>query len=126
MTADTSAILLGLILIAIVWSQVNTVLKYRRMTPEQRAQERTYRRLAANAASVRAQWGGNNPALVCPHCQTKGRVRVRVVRRKRGISGAKATGALLTGGASLLATGLSRKEALTQAHCEACGSTWDF
>ena len=36
---------------------------------------------------------------------------------RRGISGAKATGAVLTGGVSVLATGLSRNERTTQAHC---------
>jgi len=72
------------------------------------------------------KWGGVRPAMICPHCQTKGAVRTMRVRRKRGISGGKATGALLTGGLSLLATGLSRKETLTQAHCDTCNSTWDF
>ena len=46
--------------------------------------------------------------------------------RKMGISGAKATGALLTGGLSLLFTGLSREEEFTQAHCLTCNSTWHF
>ena len=73
-----------------------------------------------------AQWGIENPALICPHCQTKGQVRTKHVERKAGISGAKATGALLTGGLSLLATGLSRKQGCTQAHCGKCSSTWDF
>jgi hypothetical protein len=49
-----------------------------------------------------------------------------MVSRKAGISGGKATGAILTGGLSLLATGLSRKERLTEAHCDNCGSTWTF
>ena len=76
------------------------------------------------AASV--TWGPLNSALVCPHCQAPGKVRTRGLKVKKGISGAKATGALLTGGVSLLATGLSRKEATTQAHCDNCNSTWQF
>ena len=72
------------------------------------------------------RWGPLNPALFCPHCQTKGKVHTMPVNRKRGVSGGKATGALLTGGLSLLATGLSRKEQATQAHCDNCNSTWDF
>lgn len=71
-------------------------------------------------------WGSVNGAIVCPHCETRGRVRTKRVERKRGISGGKATGAILTGGLSLLATGLSRKEHPTQAHCDHCGSTWEF
>jgi hypothetical protein len=64
--------------------------------------------------------------LVCPHCQTRGRVTTRRTRVKRGVSGGKATGAILTGGWSLLATGLARKESVTQANCAACSSTWQF
>jgi len=70
--------------------------------------------------------GELNPALVCPHCQVKGRVRTVRVQRKGSISGGKVMGGLLTGGASLLATGLSRKHWVTQATCENCNSTWDF
>jgi hypothetical protein len=73
-----------------------------------------------------SQWGPINAVLICPHCQTKGRVRTKPLTRKAGISGAKATGALLTAGVSLLATGLSRKENVTQAHCDECNSTWVF
>lgn len=65
-------------------------------------------------------------AMICPHCQTKGSVSTTDVKRKKGISGAKATGAILTGGISLLATGLSRKEDMTQAHCQNCNCTWEF
>jgi hypothetical protein len=64
--------------------------------------------------------------LVCPHCQTKGSVTTCRVKLKKGISGAKATGALLTAGVSVLATGLSRKEDATQAKCSNCGSVWHF
>ena len=72
------------------------------------------------------EWGPSNTAMICPHCQTKGQVRTKAVKRKKGVSGGKATAAVLTGGTSLLVTGLSRKEDLTQAHCMKCNSTWDF
>lgn len=71
-------------------------------------------------------WGPVNLALICPHCQTKGQVHTKRVKRKKGISGGKVVGGLLTGGISLLGTGLSRKQRATQAHCDNCGSTWDF
>ena len=71
-------------------------------------------------------WGEVNPHMICPHCQTKGSVQTKFVLRKMGISGAKATGALLTGGFSLLFTGLSREEEFTQAHCLTCDSVWHF
>jgi hypothetical protein len=72
------------------------------------------------------KWGKVNPAIICPQCQTKGRVHTLLAKRKKGISGAKATGAVLTLGWSLLAIGLARKEQATHAHCSNCGSTWDF
>jgi hypothetical protein len=64
--------------------------------------------------------------IVCPQCQKRGSVRTENVSMKRGISGGKATGAILTGGLSLLATGLSRKENVTEAKCSNCGSVWHF
>jgi hypothetical protein len=79
-------------------------------------------------AERNATWahGKVNSQMVCPHCQTRGKVRVKAIEKKAGISGGKATAALLTGGISVLATGLSRKEELTQAHCDNCSSTWAF
>lgn len=64
--------------------------------------------------------------LICPHCQTKGTVTTKPTVRKVGISGGKAVGAIMTLGWSMLATGLSRKEHLTEAHCSNCGSVWHF
>ena len=71
-------------------------------------------------------YGAYNPAMVCPHCQTKGLVRTQTVEKKKGINGGKATAAILTAGVSLFVAGLSRKEKLTQAHCENCKSDWVF
>ena len=67
-----------------------------------------------------------NLAVVCPHCQTSGNVRVKRLRQKTGISGGRATGAVLTGGLSLLVTGLSRKQWVTHAHCDYCYTDWQF
>jgi hypothetical protein len=72
------------------------------------------------------QWGQLNTAMICPHCQTRGTVRTASETRKAGVSGGKATAALLTGGTSLLLTGLSRNQQVTQAHCDNCNSTWNF
>jgi transcription elongation factor Elf1 len=66
----------------------------------------------------------HKPHLICPHCQTVGHVSTSHIRVKRGISGGKATGAILTGGISLFATGLARKEGVAQAHCGRCGVKW--
>ena len=71
-------------------------------------------------------WGLLKPEIICPHCHKKGSVLAEGVERKKGISGGKATGAVLTIGVSLLLVGLSRTERMTQAHCENCDSTWDF
>jgi hypothetical protein len=79
-------------------------------------------------AEQSARWvhGPVNSQLICPHCQTKGKVRTKEIERKAGVSGGKATAAILTGGLSMLATGLSRKEQLTQAYCCNCRSIWAF
>ena len=74
-----------------------------------------------------------NPNLVCPHCQVRGRVATSQIKSKQGISGGKATGpcslvgspfAVLTGGLSLLATGLSKKKLVTEARCGNCSMSW--
>ena len=67
-----------------------------------------------------------NRNMVCPHCQTKGSVTTKQVKKKSGIHGGKATAAVLTAGFSLLGTGLSRKNKVTEAHCSNCGATWHF
>jgi hypothetical protein len=64
--------------------------------------------------------------IVCQQCQTAGYVTTKRVMAKKGLSGGKAAGAVLTGGLSILATGLSRKETVTQATCSNCRSTWVF
>jgi ABC-type nickel/cobalt efflux system permease component RcnA len=64
------------------------------------------------------------PEIICPHCQVKGYVHTKSVNRKKGVSGGKATGAILTLGWSLLATGLSRKERVTEAWCGNCKAEW--
>jgi hypothetical protein len=64
--------------------------------------------------------------LVCPHCQVQGGVRTLRGKGKKGISGSKATAAVLTMGLSIGATGLSRKQIMTRAKCANCGVTWDF
>ena len=63
-------------------------------------------------------------AIVCPYCQAQGRVSTRVVKVKRGVSGGKAAGAVLTAGFSVLATGLSRKERVVELRCGNCRMRW--
>lgn len=70
--------------------------------------------------------GKLNTKIKCPHCGELKKVYTKTVIFSKGISGGKATGAILTGGISLLVTGLSRKEELTQATCENCSSTWCY
>lgn len=65
------------------------------------------------------------PQLVCPHCGVRGQVSVEHVSRKQGISGGKATGALFTAGASMLLTGLSRKQMVRHCRCGNCNMAWD-
>lgn len=62
--------------------------------------------------------------IVCPHCGVKGNVQTKRKSVKRGISGGKATGAVLTLGLSTLLTGLSGKVAVTEMRCGNCQMTW--
>lgn len=66
----------------------------------------------------------NNPHLKCPHCDSTGTVSSRKIKTKQGVSGGKATGAVLTMGVSLLATGLSRKQTVTEMKCSKCSTVW--
>lgn len=61
--------------------------------------------------------GAVSPHMICPHWVENGNVHTKPVTKKAGISGGMATGALVTGGIPILATGLSRKESLTAAFC---------
>jgi hypothetical protein len=80
----------------------------------------------AKDANRKAIHTAGDSKIVCPQCRTAGHVTTRKVKAKKGISGGKATGAVLTAGLSILATGLSRKELVTRAACANCGSQWTF
>lgn len=81
--------------------------------------------LVAAWAAFKADRPHLNELLTCPHCQERGHVMVSRVTRKRGISGGKATGAILTGGLSVAATGLSRMESVQHLSCGHCKMQWD-
>lgn len=79
-----------------------------------------------NAERQESIYGAVNRNMLCPHCATTGHVHTKPIVQKKGVSGGKATAALFTGGVSMVATGLSRKESHTQAHCSNCNNTWVF
>lgn len=106
-----------------------------RMTPEERQafldNEAEQQRLAKEARKAkRAAWladynhGPLNPHVVCPHCKNRECVRTKRVKRDKGVSGGKAGLAVLTGGWSVIGTGLSNKEEATKALCQTCGVEW--
>lgn len=76
------------------------------------------------ATSKAESFGPPNPHVICPHCQTTGTVRTATREVKNGISGGKATGAVLTGGLSTVATGLSQKRKVNFARCDNCEVEW--
>lgn len=122
-------LVIGLVVVVMV---IFAVVKARREaqimasgTDEQRAALRA-RRAQNEINRAVLMHGDLRSQVVCPHCMERGRVRCKEIKNKKGISGGKATGAILTGGVSMLATGLSRKEAATQAYCENCKSSWQF
>ncbi len=64
------------------------------------------------------------PKMVCPHCGQSGKCRTREIKRKKGVSGGKATAAVLTLGWTLLVTGLAKKQMETEINCQNCDMTW--
>jgi hypothetical protein len=96
------------------------------MSPDERKAYLTNKAVQQAELQASSDYGSISFYILCPHCQTKGKVRTKQIKQKVGVSGAKATGAILTGGVSLLATGLSRKQQVTQARCGKCGSSWQF
>lgn len=69
---------------------------------------------------------GTNSSIICPHCQTKGSVKTWRADQKTGIDGEKAGMAVITGGLSVFATGLSGSRGVTRAKCLKCGVKWDM
>ena len=78
----------------------------------------------ARIAAYQQTRAAHDAQIVCPHCQLRGQVAARGSRDKEGVSGGKATAALLTAGASLLFVGLSRKRSRVHLYCRNCGMTW--
>ncbi len=64
--------------------------------------------------------------LICPHCQATGYVSTKKVKVKVGVHGGTVTAAVLTGGISMLGTGLSLRHEKTEANCSNCKSSWLF
>jgi hypothetical protein len=113
------------ILLVILGAVIMSVLEHQKVEAMSPAERERY--LAAKRdRQATLSHGPVNPVMICPHCGVQGKVRTKFVDRKKGISGGKATAAVMTGGISMLATGLSRKEKLTQARCDSCGNRWDF
>ena len=64
-------------------------------------------------------FGVLNEHLICPHCQTKGLVRVKQTVRTVTSTG-KVGGILKTNTTS------KTTAVVTQHHCDQCGTTWDI
>ena len=64
------------------------------------------------------QMGSSN---ACPHCGSQGTLEAQGEVESKGLSGAKVAGALATGGLSLFATGLRKKQKTEIFRCSECG-----
>ena len=63
------------------------------MAPDERAaylEEKSRKAVVAELAATDLQYGQVNPQMICPHCQSRGKVRTKRVTQKRGISDGKA------------------------------------
>ena len=69
-----------------------------------------------------------SPQMICPHCQTKGKVQTRPAKIKTGLGGGKVVAGILTLGVSAITPGigLSNKQKVTEANCRNCQATWTF
>jgi hypothetical protein len=114
-----------IVLLVIAAVVIMSVLEHQKISAMPPAERERYLATKRDRQATLA-YGSANRAMICPHCGVRGKVRTKFVDRKKGISGGKATAAVLTGGVSMLATGLSRKEKLTQARCDNCQNQWDF
>lgn len=123
-------IILGMIVLTVIMIVLTVIKKEQekiaRMPPDKRQRYLEKKETRQKEASREIEFGKVNAAMVCPHCQCVGKIRTKEVKQKKGVSGGKATAAVLTGGFSLLAVGLSRREGATQAHCDNCNNTWFF
>lgn len=63
--------------------------------------------------------------LVCPHCQTKGKIKTQRVKRAKRKTATRMLFGAATFGGSLAATGVSKKATVTACHCRNCGMQWD-
>lgn len=118
-----SAMLLGACLIPA--GLVMEAYKEHKMTPAQRnkyrakkARESEARMEEYAAKAIVDKFGGINSALLCPHCQNRGSVRmiqaVRVTKNRVNSVAGKAIG-----------LGTNSESQVTQLHCDNCGMTWD-
>lgn len=82
-----------------------------------------YHNLTKDCAKV---GGAGDIYMSCKNCGANATVSTEQVKRKKGISGGKATAAILTNGVSVGVVGLSRKEQETKASCSKCKSVWYF
>ena len=99
----------GFILLAIIVWIIYICAKSKKQTPAEFQQQQSL-----------------NQNMICPHCNTKGSVTTKKVKRKQGISGGKAVAAIFTCGISMIGTGLSRKNTVTEASCTNCNSIWYY
>jgi hypothetical protein len=120
------AIFILIIVAIVVFAVISENKKIDGMSPLEREKYSADKSKRQEESRLTFEWGERNPSMICPHCNERGQIRTKSVKRKKGVSGGKATAAILTAGVSMLATGLSRKEGVTQAHCCNCNNTWDF
>src|SRR5258708_4268591 len=89
-------VIVGLIVVAAIAAKKERD-KVALMSPDDREVFKKNKALRQADRYASMTYGNKNVHILCPHCQTKGQVRTKQVEQKVGISGGKATGAVLTG-----------------------------
>jgi len=88
-------------------------------------EEREQAKIEIEKIQYRARYGIVNSKLKCKYCEEVGSVHYRRVYKKTGFSTGKAVAGLITGGTSILATGLAKKEGVAKFYCGNCEMSWE-
>ena len=96
-------------------SKLNDIKK----TKDERIKKARSNAIASEARTNSLIYGSFAPQIVCPHCQTKGKVRKRTKER---VEESREKGVI---GATIGRKTITKKGRYTQLHCDKCDVTWE-
>lgn len=94
----------------------------RRRGEREKGQQKS-RAVSARIANATSGTPTGDAAIMCPHCQTRGLVASKRVKRQVGVDGAK-LGRAIHGSADGALGGVGRRENVTELSCGHCKMKW--